>query len=115
MKKYKLLKTLFISTPLLVTPLIAASCDTKKSNTVATDQQIKDAIFNFAKEHGINKNDIDSNSMSYLAAPEKNYLEAIIFSFKMKNNTADSYFLNTYGGIMIYHTDTKKFTLARMK
>ena len=71
MKKYKLLKTLFVSTPLLVTPLIAASCDTQKSNTVATDQQIKDAILNFAAKHDINKKTIDLNSVNYQAAPEK--------------------------------------------
>ena len=115
MKKYKLLKTLFVSTPLLVTPLIAASCDTQKSNTVATDQQIKDAIFNFAAKHDINKKTIDLNSVNYQAAPEKNYLEAIIFTFKMRSNIPGSYFLNTYSGTIIYHTDSTKFTLHNNK
>ena len=112
MKKYKLLKTLFVSAPLLVTPLIAASCDTKANpGPIPTDYEVKVAIFNFAKEHGINKDDMDTNSIHFQRQDEKGLPNNINFSFKMWNNVPDSYFLNIYNGTLVYHGNPIKFTL----
>ena len=113
MKKYKLLKTLFVSTPLLVTPLIAASCDTNNPGPIPTYQQIKDAIIDFAKEHGINKDEMDTNSIHFQGQDEKGLPNNINFSFKMWNNVPDSYFLNIYNGTMVYHGNPIKFTLSK--
>ena len=114
MKKYKLLKTLFVSTPLLVTPLMAASCDTKANpGPIPTYQQIKGAIIDFAKEHGINKDDMDPNSIHLQAQDEKGLPNNINFSFKMWNNVPDSYFLNIYNGTLVYHGNPIKFTLTK--
>ena len=114
MKKYKLLKTLFVSTPLLVTPLIAASCDTKPNpGPIPTYQQIKDVIIDFAKEHGINKDEMDTNSIHFQGQDEKGLPNNINFSFKMWNNVPDSYFLNIYNGTMVYHGNPIKFTLSK--
>ena len=119
MKKYKLLKTLFVSTPFLVTPLVAACGDTNNLILIpdpnATDSQIKAAIINFAKVHAIDKNDININSINFQASSQKNNLETINFSFKMKSNIPDSYYVNAHSGTMIYHKDSVKFDFKTWK
>ena len=74
---------------------------------------MKVAIFNFAKEHGINKDDMDTNSIHFQRQDEKGLPNNINFSFKMWNNIPDSYFLNIYSGTMVYHGNPIKFTLSK--
>ena len=111
MKKYKLIKTLLITTPIVVTPLIANSCN---ANTkAATNSQIKNAIFTFARNHGINKNNIATKSIKYQASSVKDEKELITFSFNENKNISSSYLTNQYNGSMTYDTNKQKFSLNK--
>ena len=109
MKRYKLFKTLIISFPALVTPLIANSC-TVNANP-ASRQQILTAIEKFAKGNKVDLNQINYNSIKYQANSVKNEQELITFNFAEKSNVMGTLLTNTYNGSMTYHTNKKTFNL----
>ena len=111
MKKYKLIKSLLISAPLLITPLIANSC-TVNANP-ASRQQILTAIEKFAKENKVDLNQINYSSIKYQANSVKNEQELITFNFAEKSNVKGMLLTNTYTGSMTYHTNKKEFSLNK--
>ena len=113
MKKIKLLKILSL-TPVLITPLVAASCG---NSTVpptpqrATDDQITKAIYQVAFEHEIDKSEINEQSFNYQASALNNGLETITFSFSENKNINNKYLMDGYKGSLLYNATKKTFSL----
>ena len=113
MKKIKLLKILSLA-PVLITPLVAASCG---NSTVppkpqrATDDQITKAIYQVAYSHEIGKSEINEQSLNYQGSTLNNGQETIAFSFSGKKNIDNEYLIDGYKGSLLYGATKKTFSL----